>query len=391
MRQDILPLKLKFLYFAEFGALACFFPFLTYYFQQRGLSYTEIGIAYAVSSITAVIAQPICGLITDKYLNKRTTIIITMVISSLAIYNFVFANNFYYILFSIVMLMSFQGSVISVSDAYIYEIMEQHKNIQYGKIRLMGSIGFGIIVLFLGQSVKYFGVNSAFILYSIVMFLGAMIVCSIDYKDKVMHQKIDLVDIVTLIKNKKFIIFIVSIIFASLAIGSNNSYISLLIQETGGDVSQIGLLWFILGISELPIFFFGSKLLKKHGELNLFIFGMVLFTLRFFIDSICTSYVYVIIVQAMQGITFPLYFMASLEYLNKITPRKMKTSAMTFFGAACGLGGFIGNISIGMLLEHISIFAVYKLISVICIICIGFVILLKNIDRVNVIEENLKG
>lgn len=391
MRDDILPLKLKFLYFAEFGALACFFPFLTYYFQQRGLSYTEIGIAYAVSSITAVIAQPICGLITDKYLNKRTTIIITMVVSSLAIYNFVFANNFYYILFSIVMLMSFQGSVISVSDAYIYEIMEQHKNIQYGKIRLMGSIGFGIIVLFLGQSVKYFGVNSAFILYSIVMFLGAMIVCSIDYKDKVTHQKIDLIDIVTLVKDKKFIVFIVSIVFASLAIGSNNSYISLLIQKTGGDVSQIGLLWFVLGISELPIFFFGSKLLKKHGELNLFIFGMILFTLRFFIDSICTSYVYVIIVQAMQGITFPLYFMASLEYLNKITLRKMKTSAMTFFGAACGLGGFIGNISIGVLLEHISIFAVYKLISVICIICIGFVILLKNIDRANVIEENLKG
>jgi len=44
--------------------------------------------------------------------------------------------------------------------------------------------------------------------------------------------------------------------------GSNNSYISLLIQKTGGDVSQLGLLWFILAISELPIFFFGTKLLK---------------------------------------------------------------------------------------------------------------------------------
>lgn len=374
MKNNTLSLKLKLLYIAEFGALACFFPFLTYYFQQRGLSYTEIGIAYAVTSITTVIAQPVWGVITDKYLNKRTTIIIAMIISSLAIYNFVYAKNFYYILFCLILLLSSQSSVISVSDAYTYEIMEHHKDIQYGKIRLMGSVGFAFIILFLGVSIKYFGINSVFVLYSVIMFFGAMIVLSIDYKDKSNIQKIDLLDIVSLIKDKRFFVFIVAIVFANIAMGSNNSYIYLLIKDTGGDVSQLGLLWFVLAISELPLFFFGTNLLKKHGVLNLFIFGMVLLTLRYFLDSICTSFVYVIIVQAMQGITFPLFFMASLEYLNSITPRKMKTSAMSFFGAACGLGGFIGNISCGILLEHISIFSVYKIISFICVICLGFLI-----------------
>lgn len=141
----------------------------------------------------------------------------------------------------------------------------------------------------------------------------------------------------------------------------------------------------------MPLFFFGTNLLKKHGVLNLFIFGMVLLTLRYFLDSICTSFVYVIIVQAMQGITFPLFFMASLEYLNSITPRKMKTSAMSFFGAACGLGGFIGNISCGILLEHISIFSVYKIISFICVICLGFLIVLKNVDsrEINTLRNRL--
>ena len=391
MKNNTLSLKLKLLYIAEFGALACFFPFLTYYFQQRGLSYTEIGIAYAVTSITTVIAQPVWGVITDKYLNKRTTIIIAMIISSLAIYNFVYAKNFYYILFCLILLLSSQSSVISVSDAYTYEIMEHHKDIQYGKIRLMGSVGFAFIILFLGVSIKYFGINSVFVLYSVIMFFGAMIVLSIDYKDKSNIQKIDLLDIVSLIKDKRFFVFIVAIVFANIAMGSNNSYIYLLIKDTGGDVSQLGLLWFVLAISELPLFFFGTNLLKKHGVLNLFIFGMVLLTLRYFLDSICTSFVYVIIVQAMQGITFPLFFMASLEYLNSITPRKMKTSAMSFFGAACGLGGFIGNISCGILLEHISIFSVYKIISFICVICLGFLIVLKNVDsrEINTLRNRL--
>ncbi|MBU3111219.1 MFS transporter [Clostridium lacusfryxellense] len=387
MNNNILSLKLKILYIVEFGAIACFSPFLTYYFQLRGLSYTQIGIAYAVSSITGVITQPIWGVITDKYLNKRTTMIITMVLSSVSIYNFVFAKNFYYILFSIALLLSFQSSLISVSDAYTYEIMDHHREIQYGRIRLMGSLGFAIIALFLGILIKYFGINSAFFLYSIIMFTGAMIVCSIDYKDKTTPQKIDLADITSLIKDRKFFVFIVAIVFANIANGSNGSYISLLIQETGGDVSQLGLLWFILAISELPIFFFGKNLLKKHGELNVFIVGMLLFTLRYFLDSICTSYVYVIMIQVMQGITFPLFFMAALEYLNIITPRKMKTSSMTFFGAACGLGAFIGNIGCGLLLEHISIFAIYRIISLMCLICIGFVVVLKKVNADHLIKN----
>ncbi len=248
----------------------------------------------------------------------------------------------------------------------------------------MGSLGFAIIALFLGYSIKYFGINSAFYLYSLIMLLGAMVVYSIDYRDKTARQNIYLSDILKLIKNKKFYIFMGSIIFANIAIGSNNSYISLLIQETGGDVSQLGLVWFTLAISELPLFFFGAKLLKKYGELNLFIIAMVLFTLRYFLNSICTSYVYVIIIQAMQGITFPLFIMASLEYLNSITPSKMKTSSMTIYAASCGLGGFVGNIGFGMLLEHISIFTVYKIISLICLLCIGFIIVLKRENKLMV-------
>ena len=176
MKNNILSLKLKFLYIAEFGALASLFPFLTYYFQSRGMSYTEIGIAYAVYSIVGVISQPIWGIITDKYSNKRTTLIITMVLSSIAVYNFIFAKGFYFILFSIVLLLIFQSSVLPVADAYSYEIMDHHKDIQYGRIRLMGSISFAIIALFLGYIVKYYGINSVFFLYSAAMLLGAFIV-----------------------------------------------------------------------------------------------------------------------------------------------------------------------------------------------------------------------
>lgn len=375
---NILSLKLKIFFIAEFAAVACFFPFLTYYFQQRGLSYTEIGIAYAIYSLTGVIAQPIWGIITDKYSNKKTSIIITMSLSSLIIYNFIFAKSFHTIALSLFLLLSFQSSVAPLGDAYCYEIIDHHRDIQYGKIRLMGSLGYALAALLLGLAVKYSGINTAFIVYSISMLLGAIIVFNINYKDKTANQNIDISDFVNLIKDKKFLAFMLMIGIAYVGIGSNSSFIAILIQKTGGDVSQLGLLWFVMAISEVPAFFFGAKLLKRFGDLNLYIIGMTLFTLRYFLDSLCVSFEFVIIIQLMQGITYTLFILSSFKYLYKITPKKMKASSMTFFAAVCGTGGFIGSICGGMLLEHISIFILYKIIASMCLISLFGALLIKN-------------
>jgi MFS family permease len=70
MEQRKLSTRLSLIFIAIYGALACFYPFLIYYFQKKELSYTEMGIAFAFISITGIIAQPVWGFFTDKYSNK---------------------------------------------------------------------------------------------------------------------------------------------------------------------------------------------------------------------------------------------------------------------------------------------------------------------------------
>ena len=48
--------------------------------------------------------------------------------------------------------------------------------------------------------------------------------------------------------------------------------------------------------------------------------------------------------------------------------------------AAIAVGGVIGNLGGGMLLEHVNIFSFYKVLAVICVIGMGFLIVLKNIE-----------
>jgi MFS family permease len=380
MEQRKVSIKLSAIYIMIYGALACIYPFLVYYFQEKELSYMEMGIIFSIISITGVIVQPIWGFITDKYSNKRTIIIITMMLSAVAVYSLIVANGFYTIILSVILLMSFLSPVTPITDAYSYEIIEQYPKLEYGKIRLMGSFGYAVAALFMGYAVKIYGMNSSYFTYSILMLLGALLLLSIDYRGKGTRKNISFNDVVNLTRDKRFVLLIVSVILTNIGAGSNSSYIPVLIEKTGGDVAQLGIVFFVIAISELPAFYFGGRLLCKNGELNLYIVGMALFVLRYFLDSICDDYVPVLMIQLLQGVTYTFYLMTSLQYLNKITPVTMRTSAITMHAAAMGIGGVIGNIGGGILLEHISIFMLYQILASTCILCLGVLIVLKKVD-----------
>ena len=382
MEEKKLNIKLNTIYFIFYAALAGYFPFLTVYLVDRGLSYTQIGIAYATTSLVSVVAQPIWGYITDKYSNKNNVLVITMLFSSLIINTFVFINGFPMAISGMIILIIFQSPIGAILDAYTYEIIEEHKRIQFGRIRLMGSIGYAIFALIIGILIKATNINSSFYVYFITLSSGVFVIKGIKFKGKSQNKKLSLNDLIEILKNIKFAVFLVSICVMSIALGANSSYISVLIEKTGGTVANLGMLWFIVAMSELPAFFYGGKLLKRYGELNVFIFAILIYMLRFFLNGICINYKQVMFIQLLQSISFPLYLMASLQYLNKIVPSKMRTSSITLYAAfGGGLGGFIGNIMAGKILDIVSVFILFKMLSVVMMLALLILLVLKSIEK----------
>jgi MFS family permease len=347
MKINKLKIKLNVLYLIVFGSLACFSPFLTPYFLDRGLSYSQMGILFAIYSLVGVLAQPFWGIVTDKYASKKTTLIITMTISGILAFGFIISKGFYSILIAIIGFMFFQSSIISVFDANTYDLIEVHSDIQYGRTRLMGSIGYALTALILGIVIKFTSINIPFLAYSIFIVAGLVMLNNINGKNRRTGSSINISDIVKIVKNKRFILICISALIANAAFGSNGNYVAVLVKETGGDVANIGMLWFIVAMSELPGFFFESRIIKKYGVINIYLIGIALYILRFFINSLCTSYQAVLAAQLLQGITFPLYLTATLQYVISIVPAETRTTALTAFAAITGgIGGFIGNIGI---------------------------------------------
>lgn len=382
MKKDLnLKLKLNTFYLMFYGSFGCYYPFLQVYFSYKGLSYTKIGVALAVNSLVGVICQPIWGYITDKYSYKKKVLLQCMFFCSIIIWTFVYVNNFELILLCTILLVIFQSPISPVADAYCYDLMEDNKNINYGQIRLMGSMGYAVMALVMGFIIKIKDIKYSFYIYSIIFIIAILTLRSIDFRGKTSSNRVKLQELKQLMTNKVFLIFISTITIASIALGANGSYLPVLIKATGGDVSKLGILWFVLAMSEIPAFFFGSKLLKKVGALKLYAICLIFYIIRFMLDSVCTSYELVIVTQLTQAITYPLFLVSAMDYINEMVPLKMKTSGITIFSAiGMGLGNFIGNIGGGILLEKISVFLVFRLFALVCLIAFFISLILRNIS-----------
>ncbi len=179
----------------------------------------------------------------------------------------------------------------------------------------------------------------------------------------------------------------ISAMVCNIAIGGNVSYLAILIQRTGGNTGNLGFVWFLIALSAIPVLYYGKRLLTIFDKLNIYLIGIMFYALRFFLDTIFTSYDFIIIIQLLESVSYPLVLLGALEYLNKITPDKVKTTSMTFYTATYGVGGFIGNILGGMLLEKADIFLLYRVFAIVSVIGCIVVLILKRTDKMIRVDQ----
>ncbi len=378
MKTNTLKLRLIGTYLLGYGALACYFPYMAIYFKSRGLSYIETGIAFAVTSLVSIAAQPIMGYISDKYLNKKQVIMINILACSGLIYLYIFAQGFYTILLAIIFQIFFQSSIMSITDAYCYDIADHTPTVNYGQIRLVGSFGYALVALILGAVIQQRGINVAFVLYSLLFILTALFLGGIRHHSTLNAARPHISDVAAVLKNINFILFVLSVLILNITLAAHNNYVAMMIEATGGNVSNLGIVWFVQAISEIPLFYFGAKLLKKYGELNVYIFAVLLYFVRMLLTSMSSSYMQVIGVQFMQSITYPLYLFSAMQYVKILVPDRLRASGITLLSSlGFGLGGLIGNLGGGYILQYAGPFFLYRVLTAVCILSAALALLLK--------------
>jgi MFS transporter, PPP family, 3-phenylpropionic acid transporter len=116
--------------------------------------------------------------------------------------------------------------------------------------------------------------------------------------------------------------------------------------------------------------------------MNIYIISLVLYIFRMLLSAYSTSYNMVIAVQFMQSITYPLYLFATMQYINVIVPDKIRASGITMLSSlGFGLGGLIGNLGGGFILQYRGPFFLYKFMAMVCCLSLLIILALKYTEK----------
>lgn len=154
------------------------------------------------------------------------------------------------------------------------------------------------------------------------------------------------------------------------------------LQELGASRWWIGFGWTIAAVSEMLVFSMGNMWLRWFKPQQLIVLAGVIFVFRWIGYSQVQDYRVIILLQITQCLSFALFYLAGVEYLNSLLPAYVQGSAQSAFNAVnFGISAIIGTIGAGWLIRIGEVQMMYRVSALLTAIGVLLVVHFLIKDR----------
>jgi PPP family 3-phenylpropionic acid transporter len=158
--------------------------------------------------------------------------------------------------------------------------------------------------------------------------------------------------------------------------------------ELGANEGQMGLALTISTLTEVPVFFFGDRLVRRFGSHGLFMIALILIGIRSLFYAAVDTTLQVFILQVFSGMMFPALWLAGVSYADENAPAGLKSTAQGLFGAVMfGFGSAVSGFVGGLLLESIGGRGMFLVLGIAILVGLA---LIEGIKRLLPKEKNIR-
>jgi len=289
----------------------------------------------------------------DDGLRHRLVLSVGIVVAVVAALILSSLSEFVVIFITIILFNFFFSPVASLSDSATMSMLGEDRAM-YGRIRMGGTIGWGVIAPIAGVLADHYGLKIAFWSFSAFMFINFFVAQNVVH-DSTEHAQSNNGGIRYFLTNRRWLLFLFSAFLGGLGSLSVSSYLFPYMAEMGSSKSLMGIVLMIATITEVPIFFFGNRLVKRFTSQGLLVLALIMMGIRSIFFAWVSSPFAVLIVQAFGGMIFPALWSADVSYADEHAPVGLKSTAQGLFGAVSfGFGSAVGGFIGGLLLESVG-------------------------------------
>lgn len=336
--------------------------------QNYGLTFTQIGFITFAFQLTASIFQPFVGYYTDKH-PKPFSQVYGMLFSLLGIISISFADNFYWIIGS-VMLIGTGSSIFHPESARISNLASGGKRgLAQSIFQVGGNFGTAlgpllVALIVVPNSQKYI----LFFVIAAAIAIGIISKIAFWYRDHLIfrkHKSMPFIDFHNLpkVRVKWAIAILLIVIFSKFFYSASLStyYTFYLIDKFNLSIQQAQFHMFIYLIAYALGTILGGPLGDKFGRKYIIwfsVFGATPFALLLpYVNLFWTDVLMIVI-----GIIISSAFPAIIVYAQELLPKKLGMVSGLFYGFAFGMGA-LGSALLGILADQTSIQFVYQVCS----------------------------
>lgn len=353
-------------YWASFCAI---YAFSTVLLLSKGFTSSQVGITVALGNILGVILQPKFAGIADS--SKRISLQkLIAVLCAVTAFFFVLVYLLPNIFFGIAACFLLTNAFLQVTQPLVNSVsiyyVNQGISVDFGIARGVGSISYAAVSTALGYLIEHQGTD--IIILSGLLFL-AIIILALLSMPVLKRKGIDSHTTPEASANattkeslwlffaryKRFTIALLGVTLLFTFHNMTNSYLIQIVQSLGGDSANMGTALSIAAVSELPAMLIFSKLLKRFRSNQLLILSGFFFLIKAGSYLLAGTVPQFYLTQILQMGAFALYIPASVYYVNETMEAQDKFKGQAVMTATNTLGGVIGSLLGGFLLDYTGI------------------------------------
>lgn len=378
---------LKSFYFFIHVSFAIIITYLPAYMSASGYSGKQIALLMTVGFIMAFFAPLFVGVLADR--TQRPALILRILLLLVVVsllpflttgigYTLLLVSYFFYSFFNVPIM----GIVDSMATA-----KAKVEKTDYGKIRMWAALGwfiavsaFGIVMDMLG-----FGPESPWLFVVLIISFVIVFFISLTIKERnaETQDRLKFSQVKKFLKQGTFTIFLVAVVFHYISMAPFGTFIGPLTQELGLSQSILGLTAGMATATEVLVLLAFGWLAKKMRLETILIIAVMITGIRWFLISIITTPLALILVQSLHGATAGLFIAGAVTLVGNLAPKGMKVSGQMLYGlAGAGLGNLIGTNITGFLYDYFGsiqrTFLIAAFIEIVPMILLGYILLFKR-------------
>ena len=347
-----IKIQLSFMMFLEFFIWGGWFVTMgTFLSQNFNASGSQLAQAYETQSIGAIVAPFIIGLVADRYFSAQKILGILHIIGAFLLFQAGIQNDFIaFYPFIFIYMILYMPTLALVNSVAFRQMVDPSK--EFPPIRVFGTVGWiiaGLTIGFLGWESQKILENTFFLTAAASFILGIFSFTLPNTpptadKENLSFSKILGLDALSLLKNRKYLIFFISSILICIPLAFYYQHANQFLNEVGmpkaAAVMSLGQISEALFILLLPVF------LKRYGIKTTLVVGMIAWVLRYILfayGDVGGGIWMLILGVILHGICYDFFFVSGQIYTDFKAGSQFKSSAQGLITLATyGLGMLVG-------------------------------------------------